>query len=99
MTGTCTGGPVLPAYGLVQITPKGNSLTWLSQEAPYTFARTGENAYLYSGPTATNDGTVTMDLHFTSTTTLTMQRVFTPSSDPACQHTHNYTGKFQWNSP
>ncbi|MEK6573672.1 MAG: hypothetical protein AABZ58_05090, partial [Chloroflexota bacterium] len=102
MTGTCTGGPIRLAYGYVQIAPQGDTLTWLDQaSALYTFFRTGPNTfyYSYSGPTLNGDGTVTMTLRFTSATTLVMQRVFTPSSDPACQHTHNYTGQFQWNVP
>lgn len=100
MAGVCTGGPILPAYGLVQITPNSDALTWLSQEpAPYTFFRTAPNTFYYSGPTSTGDGAVTMTLRFTSTTTLAMQRIFTPASDPACTHTHNYTGTFQWNVP
>jgi len=100
MTGTCSGGPILPVYGLVQITPQGDTLIWLSQEpAPYTFFRTSPDTYYYSGPTSINDGSVTMILRFTGPTALVMQRVFTPNSDPACQHTHNYTGVFQWNVP
>ena len=97
MTGTCSGGSFLPVYGLVQIIPAGETLTWRSQEpAPYTFSRVKLNVYSYSGPTAINDGTVTMTLTFTSATTLQMTHTFVPTSDPACQHTHQYNGVFQW---
>src|SRR5437899_315291 len=61
MSGTCSTGSILPVYGLVQITPAGDTLTWRSQEpAPYTFSRVKMNVYSYSGPTSLNDGMVTM---------------------------------------
>ncbi len=102
ITGTCTGGPIRFPYGQVLITPQGDTLTWLDQAlALYTFFRTGPNTfyYSYSGPTFNGDGTMTMTLRFTSDKTFTMQRVFTPDNDPACQHTHNYTGTFKWPAP
>ncbi len=100
MTGTCSAGPILPPYGLVQITPGGDSLVWKSQEpAPYTFGKVKTNVYAYSGPTALGDGTVTMNLTFTSATALQMSRAFISNSDPACTHTHFYTGAFQWSVP
>jgi hypothetical protein len=100
MTGTCAGAPILPAYGLVVITPRGDSLTWDDQEPGlYSFFRTGTDAYYYAGPTGTGDGSVTLSLQFTAENTLAMQRVFTPNADPACQHTHHYTGEFQWLMP
>ena len=62
MTGDCPG-PVNPVYGLVQITPQGNTLLWKNQEpAPYTMTRVRANLWQYSGPTSINDGTVTMDV-------------------------------------
>ena len=100
MTGTCSTGPILPPYGLVQITPGGDTLTWKSQEpAPYVFGKVKTNVYAYSGPTALGDGTVTMSLTFTSATTLQMSRAFVPNSDPVCTHTHFYSGTFQWEVP
>jgi hypothetical protein len=100
LTGTCSTGPILPPYGLVQITPGGDTLTWKSQEpAPYVFGKLKTNLYAYSGPTALGDGTVTMSLTFTSATTLQMSRAFVPNSDPACTHTHFYSGTFQWEAP
>ena len=100
MSGTCSGGPILPPYGLVKITPQGNALTWLSQEgAPYTFTRTAANTYSYSGPAVVGDATVTMVLKFTSAETLTMSRAYVANNEPACTHTHYYTGAFQWAAP
>ena len=100
MSGTCAGGPILPPYGLVKMTPQGNNLVWLSQEGlPYTFARSAANTYGYTGPAVVGDATVTMVLKFTSPTTLTMSRAYVANSEPGCTHTHNYTGVFQWAAP
>jgi hypothetical protein len=100
MSGTCPKGSMLPVYGLVQITPADGKLAWKSQEPkPYTFTRLQPNIYQYSGPTAINDGVVTMTLTFSSTKDLSMQREFVSSADPACTHNHTYTGVFQWEKP
>jgi hypothetical protein len=100
MTGTCSQGSVLPVYGLVQITPAGDDLTWKSQEPkPYTLKRLAVNQYEYSGPTSIDDGVVTMTLKFSSDKALEMLRVFVSKADPACTHTHEYTGTFQWERP
>jgi hypothetical protein len=100
MSGACTGGAVLPPYGLVQIIPGAGSLTWRSQEpAPYTFVKVATNVYAYSGPTSVGDGTVSMSLTFTGAGTAQMTRAFTPNNDPACTHTHYYTATFQWAVP
>jgi hypothetical protein len=98
MKGTCANGSMLPVYGLVQITPQGDELTWKNQEPkPYTFHKMQTNEYQYAGPTAINDGTVTMTLKFTSDQSLEMLREFVATADPGCLHTHTYTGTFQWN--
>jgi hypothetical protein len=98
MQGTCPNGSMLPVYGLVQITPEENQLTWKNQEPkPYTFKKVQTNEYQYAGPTAINDGTVTMTLKFTSDKSLEMLRQFVATADPGCLHTHTYTGTFQWN--
>jgi hypothetical protein len=100
MTGTCSAGPILPPYGLVQILPGGDTMVWRSQEpAPYTFNRVKTNTYAYAGPTAVGDGIVTMTLTFTGATSLQMTRAFVPISDPGCTHTHYYSGTFQWALP
>jgi hypothetical protein len=89
---------MLPVYGLVQVTPADNQLTWKNQEPkPYTFKKVQTNEYQYAGPTAINDGTVTMTLKFTSDKSLEMLRQFVATADPGCLHTHTYTGTFQWN--
>jgi hypothetical protein len=98
MQGACPNGSMLPVYGLVQITPADNQLTWKNQEPkPYTFKKVQANEYQYAGPTAINDGTVTMTLKFTSDKSLEMLRQFVATADPGCLHTHTYTGTFQWN--
>ncbi|MCL5995783.1 MAG: hypothetical protein M1546_06970 [Chloroflexi bacterium] len=100
MSGTCAKGSMLPVYGLVQITPQGDTLNWKSQEpAPYTFNRMQVNLYRYSGPTALKDGVVTMTLQFLSDKELEMNREFVADADPNCTHTHVYTGTFQWARP
>jgi len=100
MTGTCNSGPVLPPYGLVKITPHGNTLEWRSQEpAPYTFSRVRPNVFSFAGPTVTGEGTVTMVLTFTGKQSLTMSRALVLTSDPGCTHTHLYTGAWQWDAP
>jgi hypothetical protein len=99
MTGTCAGS-VTPAYGLLQITPSGDTLSWKNQEpSPYTLSKTALNNYAYSGPTATNDGTVTMQVTFTSAASFQMTHTFVSNADPGCAHVHYYSGTFQWNSP
>lgn len=100
MTGTCTGGAILPPYGLVKLAPAGTgALEWRSQEpTPYLFTRSGANTYSYTGPTALGDGTVTLLLTFTSSTTATMSRAFVPTDDPGCTHTHTYSAEYQWDA-
>jgi hypothetical protein len=98
MQGSCPKGSMLPVYGLVQITPQGDQLNWKNQEPkPYTFNKVLTNEYRYAGPSAINDGTLTMTLKFTSDKTLEMLRQFVATADPGCLHTHVYTGTFQWN--
>jgi len=95
--GQCSGGPILPAYGLVQITPLEDGLEWKNQEpAPYRMRRIKPNTYQFAGPTAINDGVVTMTVTFLSAQTLTMVREFTPQAEPGCVHRHEYTGAFKW---
>ena len=93
-TGTCANTDT-PVYGLVQITPQGDTLGWKNFEpAPYTFGRISANVWQYSGPTSTGDGSVTMTVTFTSPTTLSMTRVFIATADPNCTHTRQYAGKY-----
>ena len=100
MKGTCAKGSMLPVYGLVQITPDGETINWKSQEpAPYVMTRLQVNQYQYAGPTALKDGVVTMTLKFIGEQALEMLREFVSQADPACLHTHVYTGTFQWEKP
>ncbi len=93
----CSGGSILPAYGLVQVTPEGNTLVWKNQEPkPYTMTRVKPGVFAYEGPTAINDGAVKMVATFSGPTTVKMTRSFTPKAEAACVHTHEYTGVFKW---
>jgi hypothetical protein len=97
MQGSCHN-PVNPVYGLVQVTPQGNTLIWKNQEPkPYTMTRVRASTWQYAGPTSLGDGTVTMLVKFTSATTLQLTRTFIASAEPNCTHIHHYTGEFQWN--
>ena len=97
MQGTCSN-PVNPVYGLVQITPQGNSLVWKNQEpTPYTMSRVRANVWQYAGPTSVGDGTVTMVVQFTSAIKLKLTRTFVSTAEPNCTHVHTYTGDFKWN--
>lgn len=98
MQGNCTKGSVLPAYGLVQITPTEAGIEWKNQEPqPYVMSRMGQNEYQYAGPNAINDGVVTMTVKFVDAQNLTMQREFAPNNDAGCTHVHDYAGVFKWN--
>lgn len=97
MRGECAKGSVLPAYGLVQITPGEGGLEWKNQEPkPYLMQRLGTNEYQYAGPNSISDGVVTMTLTFVDEKSLTMVREFTANAEPGCTHTHEYAGVFQW---
>lgn len=97
MSGECAQGSVLPAYGLVQITPVDDGLEWKNQEPqPYVMARVEPNVYAFAGPNSIADGVVTMTVTFQDEKSLTMVREFTPQSDPGCTHRHEYAGVFQW---
>lgn len=97
MQGNCTQGSVLPAYGLVQITPTGDGIEWKNQEPkPYAMTRIAENEYQYAGPNSIDDGVVTMTVKFVDAQNLTMRREFVPKSDAGCTHVHDYKGVFKW---
>ncbi len=100
LSGTCAGTQILPPYGPMKITPHGNTLELNTKEpTPYILTRVQPNIYSYSGPTATGDGKVTLTLTFTGEETSKMTRALVPNNDPACTHTHYYTGAFQWDAP
>lgn len=98
MKGNCTKGSVLPAYGLVQITPIDGGLEWKNQEPkPYAMTRIAANEYQFAGPNSINDGVVTMTVKFEDAQNLTMQREYVPNNDAGCTHVHDYKGIFKWN--
>jgi hypothetical protein len=98
MQGNCTKGSVLPAYGLVQITPFEGGLEWKNQEPkPYEMTRIAANEYQFAGPNSINDGVVTMTVKFVDAQNLTMRREFVPRNDAGCTHVHDYKGVFKWN--
>jgi hypothetical protein len=98
MQGNCTQGSVLPAYGLVQITPFEGGLEWKNQEPkPYEMTRVAANEYQFAGPNALNDGVVTMTVTFVDAQNLTMRREYVPENDAGCTHVHDYKGVFKWN--
>ena len=99
MTGNCKSS-VLPVYGLVQVTPKGNdgnAIEWKNQEPkPYTLSKVKPNEYAYNGPTSINDGVVTITVMIVDDKNLKMQRIFASNKEPSCTHTHDYVGEFKW---
>ncbi len=97
MTGDCKAS-VLPVYGLVQITPEGDTLTWKNQEPkPYLMKKIAANQFQYVGPSVVNDGTVTMTATFVDDKSFSMTRDFVAKGVPGCRHHHDYVGVFQWN--
>ena len=94
MTGSCSTTANAP-YGPMQLTPGDGTLA-MHNTVPedYVLSRTAPNTYQYSGPAAVIEGTLTLDLRFTSATTLQMTRTFVSSAEPGCTHVHNYTGTF-----
>jgi hypothetical protein len=96
-TGTCSAAANAP-YGLILLTPGDGTLA-MHNTVPedYVLSRLTANTYQYSGPSAIGDGTLTLDVRFTSATTLEMTRSFLPSAEPGCTHQHHYTGVFRNN--
>jgi hypothetical protein len=96
-TGSCSATANAP-YGLVLLTPGEGTLA-MHNTVPedYVLARLGPNTYQYAGPSALGDGTLTLDVVFTSATSLEMTRTFLPSAEPGCTHQHRYTGTFRNN--
>lgn len=95
--GGCDSSAPLPVYGLVQITPLEDGLEWRNQEPqPYRMKRVAPGIYRFAGPSAINDGVVTMTVTFLAEKSLAMVREFTPNAAPGCTYRHEYTGEFKW---
>lgn len=95
-TGTCTGGPILPVYGLVQIVNDKGALAWKDQQAEFTLAKDRPGVWRYEGPNRPVPGTLKLVVTFVDDKTLRIQRELTPQSDPRCTNVVEYSGKFQW---
>ena len=93
----CAAALSIVPYGPGLITPGGDRLVWHNTaQEDYTFSRVQANVFQYAGATPAGDGTVNMTLTFTAGQTLEMVRVFSPSAEPGCTHTHFYTGVWQF---
>jgi uncharacterized protein YraI len=98
LSGTCNTPPIPLCDHLVAIVNNGDgTISWRGQEpTPYTLIPTGSNTFVYNGRRMQNDGTLSMNLTFTSASTWSMTMVVVYDSDAACQHTFYYTADFQW---
>ena len=96
-TGSCSATANAP-YGLILLTPGEGTLA-LHNTVPedYVLSQLAPNTYQYAGPAYLGDGNITLDIVFTSATTLEMTRTFAPSAEPGCTHQHRYTGQFRNN--
>ncbi len=100
MQGACSGAPILPAYGPVQITPESDgSLSWKNQQTTYVFKKSAPNEFRFVGDSPLNDGKVDMLLTFVDTKKLAMEHKFIPVKDAQCTHVFKYNGEFQWERP
>jgi hypothetical protein len=93
----CASAPILMPYGLIAITPNGNSLEFRDQsEGLYLLQWAAANVYTYSGRSHIVVGDVTLTLTFTSPTTWEMHIITILDSDPGCQHSHDYAAVLKW---
>jgi hypothetical protein len=89
--------PFVPPYGLVQITPSESGLQWHNTvPEDYTFTKATASTYTYAGPNGIGTGAVTLQVTFTSDTTLTLSQTFVSTAEPECVHTYTQTGTFQY---
>lgn len=99
MSGGCSTS-VLAPYGPAIVRPVEGGLSWYNTaQEDYLLARQVPNVYAYAGPTTRGDGTVTLEVTFSSATTLNMTRIFVPSTEPGCTHTYQQTGTFEFAVP
>ena len=83
-------------YGMVAITPAEGGLTWQTQTTTYSLATVGPNSYSGEGETVVEGHTLTIDVTFTSATTLLVTFTLTEDANPDCQHVYEYDGEFSW---
>jgi hypothetical protein len=97
LVGTCNSPTISVPYGLIALTPNGNTLTLQDQGVgTYVLNLASVNNYFYSGPSNLVQGQTTLNLTFLSSTQWQMQSITVLESDPACQHVHNYLAQFKW---
>ncbi len=99
MEGSCTGNPILPAYGQVQLTPSADTLEYKNQQTTYLFKRAQPGVWTFAGPSPLGDGSVDLTLTFKDDKNLNVVHKLVPARDPACTHTFNYSGTFMWERP
>lgn len=95
-TGTCNNPPILPVYGLVQVTLTGDALGWKDQQAEFAMKKVSPSVWQYDGESKPVPGKLRLTVTFVDDKTLTILRELTPQSDPACVQTVAYKGVFQW---
>jgi hypothetical protein len=83
-------------YGLVAIAPVDGGLTWQRQTSVDTLEWIDTNHYAGPAQSVLPGYSLTIDVTFTSATTLTVIHTLTPEDTPDCNHTFEYTGDFSW---
>ncbi len=97
LTGACSSSAINVPYGLIVISPEGNTLTFRDQGVgSYVFQMASTNVYVYNGRSNNVPGNLSMTLTFTSSTAWQMQTVTVLDADPTCQHNINYSAIFRW---
>jgi hypothetical protein len=83
-------------YGLVAIAPADGDLTWQRQTSLDILPRIEPNHYAGPAQSVLPGYTLTIDVTFTSPTTLTVIHTLIPDDNPDCHHVFEYTGDFSW---
>ncbi|HQV70494.1 MAG TPA: hypothetical protein PLJ62_04640 [Thermoflexales bacterium] len=95
-TGTCNNGPILPVYGLAQITVAGDSLGWKDQQAEFAMKKIQPSVWQYEGDNKPVPGKLRLTVTFVDDKTLSVLRELIPQNDSACTQAFTYKGVFQW---
>jgi hypothetical protein len=97
-TAACGGDLSVDFYGLVHLTPSGDTIIWHRQDGnDYTLALTSLNHYSGAGPSSIPDFNLSISVTFNSPTTLSATHVLISISNPDCKHTYQYHGQFNYN--